>query len=65
MAKNRVNRRTAQQIERDKALRAKYQATRPSLEELQKSGDYSPPVSQSESLAKGADRQPPAETGLD
>jgi DNA-binding Xre family transcriptional regulator len=43
------HRRTPEQIERDRAIRAKY-AHAPSLEELQKTGDYTSPVSQGEVL---------------
>jgi DNA-binding Xre family transcriptional regulator len=48
MATNRSHARTAQQIERDKQLRSKYQSTQPSLEALQASGDYLPPITQGE-----------------
>lgn len=51
MAKNRAvrkNVRTPQQVERDKQLRAKYQTTRPSLDDLQKSDDYLPAITQGE-----------------
>ncbi len=47
---SRTNVRTPEQIERDRQLRAKYQATRPSLADLQASSDYLPPVTQGELL---------------
>jgi len=42
--------RTLSQIERDKQLRAKYQSTKPTLAELQSSGEYLPAITQGEYL---------------
>ncbi len=40
--------RNSSQIERDKQLRAKYQAAKPTLADLQASGEYPPAISQGE-----------------
>lgn len=47
MATKRTNQRTPQQIERDKQIRAQYQG-RPSLADLQRSGDHLPAITQGE-----------------
>lgn len=51
MAKARIKAkpvRSAAEIVREKALREKYQRSRPTLAELTASGDYEPPISQGE-----------------
>jgi ribosome-binding protein aMBF1 (putative translation factor) len=40
--------RTPAEVAREKALREKYQRSRPTLSELAASGDYEPPISQGE-----------------
>jgi len=42
--------RTSAEVEQDRALRAKYQSQRPSLENLVASGDYTDPIPQGEYL---------------
>jgi len=42
--------RTPEEVENDRRVRAKYQSTRPSLDDLLATGDYTPPISQGEYL---------------
>ena len=46
-----TNRRSAEQIARDREIRVKFQATRPSLQELVDSGEFTEPIRHGEYLS--------------